>query len=147
MPTWLEGDNTEGEKLPWVEEYVAENGASGTPLMVLRADIKIKGILVATAEWKAFIFKGSKLHANLIEALPAYVEAQIKLHKLVMVATSEGKVRAGLETESKATCSWKFMDGAYHQTDDDMKKQGKVLKAPKANPLLPSLAEEKPNKP
>ena len=145
MPVWLDNGDERGESLPWVEAYVAEHGASGTPLMVLRADVKIKGIMIATAEWKAFVFKGSTAHDNLKEALEVYIASEVKVHKLIAVATDNGKVKLGLETETKANCSWKFMDGAYHQTDDNPKKKGVVKKQPKANPLMPSLAEEPEN--
>lgn len=145
MPVWLDNGDERGEPLPWVETYVAEHGANGTPLMVLRADIKIKGIMIATAEWKAFIFKGTTSHDNLKQALEAYITTEVKVHKLIAVATDNGKVRLGLETETKANCSWAFMDGGYHQTDDNPKKKGAVKKQRSLNPLLPSLAEEPEN--
>jgi len=141
MPEWLNEPDNNGSTLPWVEQYVAEHGATGTPLMVLEATPRIKGLLIATCEWKGFIFKGSKLHDQLLEALQAYVKSGVKVHKMVIVATENGKMKVGLETEKKATCTWAFNDGRYAQSANDGGKQGVIKKAKEPNPFLPpSLA-------
>lgn len=140
MPTWLDEDAAESIELPWIEAYVREQGISGTPLMVLSCKIKPKGVLICTAEWKAFIFKGTATCQHLEEALPAYAKFEGRLPKMIAVATANGKAKIGLETEGEHLCYWKFNEEAYTQHEDNPKKKGKVTSKKPINPLMPSLA-------
>jgi len=143
---WFEFSEEDSKELPWLREFIEMAGDYDTPIPVEACSLSSKGILILTNSWKAFIFKGSTLHAQLLEALEEYIRASITFPVLVAVGLESGKVRLGLNQED-LTATWKKEKQMYYQRYNDPEEFMKRNNPVNRNPLIPSIpSSAKPSK-
>lgn len=94
---WFEDSQSSNNDLPWLKDYIDEGNDYTTPLVVENCIPGNRGILVLTSEYKAFVFKGSKLANDLLEALSIYTTIKTGVPVLMACGTSNGKVQLGLD--------------------------------------------------
>lgn len=147
---WFNFEEDDSKELPWLREFIESGGDYDTPIPVEACSVSIKGILVLTDCWKAFIFKNSKLHSQLIEALEEYAQTKVTLPKLVAVGEESAKIRLGLD-QMDLTATWKKEKQMYYQRYNDPEEFVKRNRNKSPNPLLPNpslqggASEELPN--
>lgn len=134
---WFNFDEDDSKELPWLREFIESGGDYDTPIPVEACSISLKGILVLTDDWKAFIFKGSKLHSQLVEALEEYVTGTNTFPRLVGAGEESGKVRLGLD-QMDLTSTWRKEKQMYYQRYDDPEEFRKRNSQRSQNPLLPN---------
>lgn len=144
---WFNFEEDDSRELPWLREFIEAGGDYDTPIPVEACSISLKGILVLTDCWKAFIFKGSKLHTQLSEALIEYTKETATLPRLVAVGDESGKVRLGLD-QMDLSATWKKEKQLFYQRYNDPEEFKKRSLKQERNPLLPnpSLSSAKPQK-
>lgn len=133
---WFEFSDETSKELPWLREFIEAGGDYDTPIPVEACSIGTKGILILTDAWKSYVFKGSKIYIQLIEALENYVKSEVSLPCLVASGLEGGKPRLGLNQDD-LSATWKKEGAMYFQryNQNFVEANGKVAKA--NNPLLP----------
>lgn len=134
---WFESPDDQSVEVPWLRDFIASGGDYDTPIPVDCLVVGLKGILVLTAEFKGFIFKGSSLHRQVDEALEEYIKADSPLPRLIACGSESGKVQLGLDHDDN-TCTWRKDGSNYRQTYNDPENARLAELRRKKNPLLPS---------
>lgn len=137
---WFESPDEQSVEVPWLKDFIASGGDYDTPLAVDCLVTGLKGILVLTAEYKGFIFKGSNLHSQVLEALEEYVKSDSPLPRLIACGSEAGKVQLGIDHDDN-TCTWKKDGSNYRQLYDDPENARLAELKKRNNPLLPSPRE------
>lgn len=128
-------DNSSPDTVDWLKDVILSGGDYETPRMVYQCSIGLKGVIVITSHWKAFLFRGSKLYLQLVDALPEYLKHVDGLPQLIAVGTKDGKCRLGLNTE--VDIMYWVKDGeSYFQKYNT--GDGDTVSLAPVNPLLPS---------
>lgn len=135
MIDWFESSESETNEVPWLREYIEAGGDYDTPIDVDACFIGLKGILVVTERYKAFVFKGSKLYKDLIEALPEYESTTTGTAVLVACGTDGGKILLGIDQE-RIDARWKKDKNAYIQHVLTASEFNESRMRPRKNPLL-----------
>lgn len=135
---WFNFDEDESKELPWLREFIESGGDYDTPIPVEACSVSLKGILVLTDSWKAFVFKNSKLYAQLIEALEEYAKSSVTLPRLVAVGSDSGKLQLGLD-QMDLSANWSKEKQMYYQRYNDPEEFKKRSLRPANNPLIPSI--------
>lgn len=134
---WFESPEDQSNEVPWLRDFIESGGDYDSPIPVDVLVVGIKGILVLTHQYKAFVFKGSNLHKQVIEALEVYVKETSPLPRLIACGHESGKVLLGLDHDDN-TCSWKKDGSNYRQTYEDPEGARMAELRKKRNPLLPN---------
>lgn len=149
---WFNFDEDESKELPWLREFIESGGDYDTPIPVEACSVSLKGILVLTDSWKAFVFKNSKLYVQLVEALDQYTKSSVTLPRLVAVGSDSGKLQLGLD-QMDLSASWRKEKQMYYQRYNDPEEFKKRSLNPTKNPLIPPIPSSngkpkasKPNK-
>lgn len=135
---WFNFDDDESKELPWLREFIESGGDYDTPIPVEACSTSLKGILVLTDSWKAFVFKNSKLHLQLVEALEEYIKSSVTLPRLVAVGSDSGKLQLGLD-QMDLSASWSKEKQMYYQRYNDPEEFKKRSLRPAKNPLIPPI--------
>jgi hypothetical protein len=133
---------SETDDLPWIDAYVRETGDKDAISTIKSVYVCETGLLVICGGYKAFLHEGSEDYANLVEALPLYVQASKPLPLLVCTANRKKKPEVCVDDE-KLSYRWYKTERKYVQVlgkgeyDPNKKKQ--------ENPLLLGLTQAADN--
>lgn len=142
MIEWFDSDESSTDEVPWIREFIEAGGDYNTPRDVEACFVGLKGILVITERWKAFVFKGSKKYKDLIDALSVYVTYNTGLPVLVACSTESGTVQLGLDHE-RNDAAWKQDSKGYYQRIESAEQLKLNRLKGQSNPLIPSSIPSK----
>lgn len=132
----VEEDTETSGKLPYVDEYVADNPDKIDIAELVEELVKRpKGWLIKTKVFIGFIFHGDKQGAYLSEALTSWYARTAIAYPLYAIPTDKGKTVLAVDDEM-APVNWN-KDGNVYKVISKKKSKGTGLKEKKSNPLLP----------
>lgn len=134
---WFNSPEEQSIEVPWLKDFVVAGGDYDRPIPVDCCINTPKGVLILTCDYKGFVFKGSQLFRDLLEALEEYVDPKYTFPKLVSSGTEEGKILLGLDHDDQ-TATWRKESNKYFQRYDDPKFAREKELSRKRNPLLPN---------
>lgn len=126
---------TSENEVPWIAQYLDENGTEGDSFPVTMVSKSSKGFLILTDHFKGFLFEKSSVYKFLDEALSYWVSNQGINYPLFAIADKGGKLQLAVDDELEPSL-W---------TKSGMKFEQKLKKSlasssttPKSNPFLPT---------
>jgi len=92
-------ESDDPKDLPWVNDYIDSIGDADDSFLV--SDIKktASGYLILTSRFKGFIFKDSKLHGFLSEAIPLWKHQKELPYAVFGIALSNGKIDLAVDRD------------------------------------------------
>lgn len=123
--------------LPWVNEYLDNDGEVGDSTIVTKVYYSSKGCTVYGDSFRGFLFKDSAIYGFLKEALEVWVKMPEKNAPLFMIACKGGKVNLALDDEAGFSI-WKQHEKGKQYTQCLPKDGTPGLTVPPSNPLLPN---------
>lgn len=105
-----EEEYRESMSLPWLKDYLKKFKGDVVEREVVGLSASDSGILVITYQWKAFIFKREKRAAQLLEAIPAWLELEVPMARLIAKPIKGERFQLGLDDE--------FVDSYWEEADE-----------------------------
>lgn len=136
---WFDNESTTTNELPWVKEYIANNGLDNVLAFVEHCYECPTGMLVLTEEWKGFAYKNSKAYTQLAEALAVYITQEIPIHRLVVRSNSSGRLAFGVDKSFTDAVWVKHGRECTQMYGDNAIEHSEFKKRTVINPLLASI--------
>jgi len=95
----LNAEEDNSDSLPWVNEYLDEEGNPGDSSRILSIKRTSKGLLVICTDFKGFVYSGSSLHKALDAAIPVWGKQKEIPYGLFGVAERNGKLSVAMDND------------------------------------------------
>lgn len=92
-------NDSNGDSLPWINEYLDSVGESGDASRVVSLKITLKGILVVCEDFKGFLFKNSKTYDAIVEAIPVWKTQKELPFAVFGIAEKNGKLSLAVDSD------------------------------------------------
>jgi hypothetical protein len=92
-------DDSSGNNLPWVNEYLDGLGEAEDASRVTSIKKTAKGFLVLCEDFKGFIFDGSKTYSHLLKAIPVWKINKELPFAVFGIAEQNGKLSLATDTD------------------------------------------------
>lgn len=92
-------DDSRGNDLPWVNDYLETIGEPEDASRVVKMLVTLKGILVICEDFKGFLFKNSKSYDAIKEAIPIWKTQKELPFAVFGIASSTGKLGLAVDSD------------------------------------------------
>jgi len=97
----LNPEDNNGNDLPWINEYLQNDGETGDVSLVSEIKLSTKGYIVICKSFKGFLFKDSKLYTYVKEAMEYWKQFPNPGYSIYGVANSNGKIGLAIEDDEE----------------------------------------------
>lgn len=130
-------DVPSSQDLPWVNEYLLQEGSVNDASFVKNVRLCETGLLIIATDFKGFLFKRSQIYKFLLEAIEVWVSNTTINYPLYAVTCKGGKLSLAIE-DTEAPSIWITEKPGILWEQKRKKGQDDILAIPKSNPFLPT---------